>query len=266
MKILDYAPHTSAAERAEAYERVRSERIALRRALLARDSAGYRAAINPFEGDDHDLASADLTGSRCGVRHYDVISDLATPVERRAFDRAVLRAVEVNLWILPAVRERLAHVIHRYGDNEQIENLILEGLEDALGTWRPEAGTLIKHAYIRCSSTIRSYYRGEARRRRSAGSQATASARSPSDASLRDKGRAYEQVPPEPPVDPFLRARMSEAWDGLSNLEQEVLPLLADGEPQARIAEQLGLTTWGIRRAVAGIRRAYAPLREAVAA
>ena len=247
MKILDYAPHLSSNDRAAAHERVRSERVALRRLLLARDSTGYRAAIAPFGEDDAALARADLEADP----RLKAINAIATPSERRAFDRAVLRSVEANLWILPAVRERLANSLRRYGDEQQFEALLLVGLEDALGTWDPGRGTLTGHAYRRAYSAIRSYHKR--------------SLPVPGD---HPKVRRNTSAPgvsgdlvaaPEITSDPILRERITWAWDRLSNAEQEVFPLLVNGVQGPEIAERLGLTIWAVRRAVRRIRTKFAP-------
>lgn len=256
MKILDHAPHLTSDDRAAAYERVRSERVALRQALLARDSAGYRAAIPSFDGDDTALARADLDADP----RLKAINAIATPSERRAFDRAVLRSVEANLWILPAVRERLANSLRRYSDEEQFEALLLVGLEDALGTWDPGRGTLTGHAYRRAYSAIRSYHKQTMRGRgdyeqirqirikkgirRGAGTHLEADGDCPA---------------PDAASDPILRERITWAWDRLSNAEQEVFPLLVNGAQGPEIAERLGLTIWAVRRAVRRIRTKFAP-------
>lgn len=263
--ILDRAHHFTNDDRLAAHAKVRSTRLALRSALLARDPAGYRTALpEPKDGasfahlSDTELVAADLDADHANK----ALDKLATPAERRAFDRAVLDAVEVNLWLLPALRERL----HRWstnGDPEEREGLMLTGLEHALGTFDPGKGTLTKHAYLACYTVIRRYYRGEARRARPPGGH-TPRERLTTSLGLGDK---REPQTTDANGDPFLRAQMLEVWDGLTNVEQEILAALVRTPTRARadIAGDLGLSRSALSTRLRRIRPRFERFLSAVA-
>jgi len=272
--ILDRAHHFTPDDRLAAHAKVRSTRLALRSVLLARDPEGYREALplpKGGEGSAH-LSDAELIAADLGADHNNKALDaIATSEERRAFDRAVLDAVEVNLWLLPALRERLSGW-RSVGDPEEREGLMLTGLEHALGTFDPELGALTKHAYLACYTVIRRYYRGETRRARPRGEFGNGNQRGEESLTVAsglavDRRDRYEPRVPDANGDPFLRAQMLEVWDGLTNVEQEILAALVKTPTRTRadIAEDLGLSRSALSTRLRRIRPRFERFLSAVA-
>lgn len=253
MRLLDYAAHSTALNRAERYAAVQRERIALRRTLLARDPEGYRATLPtksrkdqpaPGEWSDADLAEADLWADP----RNEAIECLASRSERRAFDRAVVLCVEVNLWLLPRLRKQAATQVTKVGiiDPETVDSLLFEGLEEAVATWQPAEGTLGTHAGYRCYARVRSYYRQQRR---------TTTIDAPGYVARR--GAAEMQ-----PSDPYLRDLILDRFEGLSDSEQRVLLAMVNRTKTIpEVAADLGLTHQQVKTRWAKIRKRFAPLR-----